>query len=275
MNRIDFTQYNNIVIKVGSALVAPDGHSCSTQYCLPLANFIKKCQHSAKKVTLISSGAVAAGFNTLKPKHDNLSLNEKQALAAIGQSKVINHWQRFFDEHVAQVLLTAADIQSSHRSANAKRTLTTLQEYGVLPIINENDTVAVDELKFGDNDRLAAQVASLIDADLLLICSDVDGVFNDNPHTNPQAELLPIIEELNDDIMKLGQSSHNPQATGGMMTKLLAAQIATYAEIDTIICNGKTEAYHQLIHHYNPGTWLRSHKSLNLNSGKSIRNSNL
>ncbi len=274
MNSIDFAQYNNIVIKVGSALVAPDGHSCSTQFCLPLANFIKKCQQSAKKVTLVSSGAVAAGFNTLKPDHEHLSLDEKQALAAIGQSKVINHWQRFFDESVAQVLLTAADIQSSHRSANAKRTLITLHQYGVLPIINENDTVAIDELKFGDNDRLAAQVATLIKADLLLICSDVDGLFNDNPHTNSNAQLIPFIDEMTDDIMQLGQASHNPQATGGMLTKLLAAQIAHDSGTDTIICNGKTEAYSRLFQQQNPGTLIRSHKRLQTNSSPSIRITN-
>ena len=263
MKTFNFEQYKNIVVKVGSALVAPDGHSCSTQYCLPLASFIKKCQLLNKTVTLVSSGAVAAGFNTLKPAHEFLSLDEKQALAAVGQSKVISHWQRFFDNHVAQVLLTAADIQSQQRSANAQRTLSTLHQYGVLPIVNENDTIATEELKFGDNDNLAAQVASLIGADLLIICSDVDGVFDGNPHLNRRAKLLKRITHFDDDILRLGQNSHNPQATGGMKTKLQAAQFAAEKGIETIICNGKSEAYLSLINHIVTGTWVGNNNPVN------------
>ncbi|GAA4355499.1 glutamate 5-kinase [Kangiella marina] len=274
MKDFSFNRYHNIVIKVGSALVAPDGHSCSTQHCLPLANFIKKCQRLNKQVTLISSGAVAAGFNTLKPTEGSLSLDEKQALAAVGQSKVINHWQRFFDNHVAQVLLTAADINNSSRSHNAKQTLNKLQQYGVLPIINENDTVATAELKFGDNDNLAAQVANLIEADLLIICSDVDGLYDINPHDNPSAQLLTYINDLTDEVMAFGTVSHNPQATGGMQTKLQAAQLASQSDIDTIICNGKNEAYLQLLHDKVPGTWIDSNKQITNQIQSSIRITN-
>ncbi|GAA4352576.1 glutamate 5-kinase [Kangiella taiwanensis] len=272
METFNFEQYQNIVIKVGSALIAPDGMSCSTQYCLPLANFIKKCESLEKRITLVSSGAVAAGFNTLRPQNDTLSLDEKQALAAVGQSKVINHWQRFFDNHVAQVLLTAADMQNHSRSANAHRTLNTLHQHRVLPIVNENDTVAIEELKFGDNDRLAAQVACLINADLLIICSDVDGVFTDNPHLNPQAKLINTIDTIDESVLSLGQNSHNPQATGGMLTKLLAAQLAQNHGIDTVICNGKTEAYLPLLQDQCAGTWVVSDKPLDRENAARIRN---
>ncbi|RDX35042.1 glutamate 5-kinase [Kangiella sp. HD9-110m-PIT-SAG06] len=277
MDCFNFNHYNNIVIKVGSALVAPDGYCCSTEYCLPLANFIKKCRQLGKTVTLVSSGAVAAGFNTLKPNHASLSLDEKQALAAIGQSKVINHWQRFFDNHVAQVLLTAADISNSTRSNNAKRTLQTLHQHHVLPIINENDTVAIEELKFGDNDNLAARVAKLIGAELLIICSDVDGVYDGDPHKNSRntpAKLIRHIPQLDDDTMLLAQPSHNPKATGGMKTKLEAAKFASQSLIDTIICNGKTESYLKLLTNNNPGTWIPSNKALRVNKHTRIRISN-
>ena len=263
MDSFNFSQYQNIVIKVGSSLIAPDGRSCSTQYCLPLASFIKKCQQLGKKVTLVTSGAVAAGVNTLKIDHSELTLAKKQACAAVGQAKLINHWQRFFDNHVAQLLLTADDIKHPKRQQNARKTIEQLHQYAILPIVNENDTVATAELKFGDNDNLAAQVATLINADLLIICSDVDGVYNDNPHQNPQAELIPYIEQITDKTLALGKPTHNAQATGGMVTKLGAAQFASKAGINTIICNGKSEAYTSLLEHKITGTFISSNKPYN------------
>lgn len=256
MENINFDRFSNIVIKVGSTLIAPEGHSCSAQYCLPLANFIKKCQEKGKAVTLVSSGAVAAGFNTLKPNHKTLSLDEKQALAAVGQSKVISHWQRFFDRHVAQVLLTSDDIHNPKRAANAQSTLQKLQSLDILPIVNENDTVVTEELKFGDNDNLAAQVAVLIDADLLIICSDVDGLYNANPHLDPTAKLIPYLEKITPEVVALGQDSHNAQATGGMRSKLMAAKTTFDAGIPTVICNGLKEHYQQLLIQQNPGTLI-------------------
>ena len=188
-----------------------------------------------------------------------------------------NHWQQSLKKNkinTAQLLLTLEDSEIRRRYLNVRKTIYSLHKKNIIPIINENDTVAVAELKFGDNDRLAAQVATLIKADLLLICSDVDGLFNDNPHTNSNAQLIPFIDEMTDDIMQLGQASHNPQATGGMLTKLLAAQIAHDSGTDTIICNGKTEAYSRLFQQQNPGTLIRSHKRLQTNSSPSIRITN-
>lgn len=263
MDSFNFNHYQNIVIKVGSSLIAPDGRSCSTQYCLPLASFIKKCQHLGKAVTLVSSGAVAAGINTLKIDHSELTLAKKQACAAVGQAKLINHWQRFFDNHVAQLLLTADDIKHPKRHQNARKTIEQLHQYEILPIVNENDTVATAELKFGDNDNLAAQVATLIEADLLVICSDVDGVYNDNPHQNPQAKLIPYIEQVTEETLAIGKPSYNKQATGGMVTKLGAARLASKEGITTIICNGKLEAYTSLLEHKVAGTLVSSNKQQN------------
>ncbi len=256
LEHIDFSQYKNIVIKVGSALIAPDGRSCSSEYCLPIAHFIRKCHKAGKNVTLVSSGAVAAGFNLVKPKNEVLTRKEKQPLAAIGQSMVVRHWQRFFDDVVAQVLLTSADIKNPERSENARNTFQTLFELGAMPIVNENDTVATEELTIGDNDNLVAQVAALTDADLLIICSDINGVYDDNPKTNPEAELVTQFSGVTDETLAVGKGSHNPRGTGGMQTKLQAARFASENGIDTIICNGKNESYMRLFSNQNPGTLI-------------------
>ena len=258
LEHIEFGNYNNIVVKVGSALIAPDGHSCSAEYCLPIAHFVRKCRKAGKQVTLVSSGAVAAGFNLLKPDYDKLTRKEKQPLAAVGQSMVVAHWQRFFDDVVAQVLLTSADIKNPERAQNARNTFKTLEELGALPIVNENDTVATEELTVGDNDNLVAQVAALTDADLLIICSDIDGVYDDNPKVNPDAELVNQFEGISEEALAMGKQSTSAQGTGGMRTKLKAAKFASENGIDTIICNGTNESYMRLFSNQNPGTLVRN-----------------
>lgn len=257
MNDINFSHYQKIVIKVGSVLIAPDSRACSAEHCLPIANFIKKCHAASKQVILVSSGAVAAGFNQLQlPATQTINLEQKQALAAIGQSIVIRHWQRFFDQDVAQVLLTSDDINHPKRASNAQKTFAQLAQFGALPIVNENDTVVTEELKFGDNDMLAALVALLTDADLLIICSDVDGVFDDNPHTNPDAQLIKTIHYGNQDVIGYAKTKHNPRSSGGMLSKLQSAVLANTQGIAVTICNGKLEAYNHLWANRNPGTWL-------------------
>ncbi|ACV26908.1 glutamate 5-kinase [Kangiella koreensis] len=257
MNTIDFSRYQKIVIKVGSALIAPNSRACSAEYCLPIANFIKKCHAASKQIILVSSGAVAAGFNQLQlPADQTINLEQKQALAAIGQSIVIRHWQRFFDQDVAQVLLTSDDISNPKRASNAKKTFAQLEHYGAVPIVNENDTVVTEELKFGDNDILAAQVALLTEADLLIICSDVDGVFDDNPHANPGAQLIKTISYGCRQAINYAKTKHNPRSSGGMLSKLQSAFLANSHGIAVTICNGKKEAYNQLWINQNPGTWL-------------------
>lgn len=258
---ISFGLYQNIVIKVGSSLIAPDGKSFSVEFCLPLASFIKKCFQQGKKVTLVSSGAVAAGYNYCKP-NKKLTITDKQALASIGQAIIIQHWQKFFDNPVAQILLTADDIRAQKRAANAKNTLRRLQTLQSLPIVNENDTVAIDELKVGDNDNLGAQVAHLVNADLLIICSDVDGLFTANPHTDSNAKLIKQLDSNQlDSYMSIALGSNNPLATGGMVTKLEAAKFAGDKSIDTVICNGTNESYLSLLNNIYLGTFIRSNKN--------------
>jgi glutamate 5-kinase len=239
MESITMPQWRRAVIKVGSGLIAPDGKKCSTKYTLPIAGFIKECRNMGKEIILVSSGAVASGLSTQPEmlKRTQRTIPERQALAAIGQTLLMASWSSFFDFPCSQILLTYDDINNRRRFVNAKNTIKKLLEFGTLPIVNENDTVATEELKVGDNDNLAAYVAMLSEADLLIICSDIDGLFDEDPKKNKNAILIPIVEKIDQSIYALAGGSKNPIATGGMRTKIEAAHKATVRGIDTIILN--------------------------------------
>ncbi len=234
--------WDRAVVKVGSALVAPDDRGCSTTHLLPIARFIIESRRQGKEVILVSSGAVAAGLaeQGRDGPGTGLSIPERQALAAVGQPQLMAHWRRLFDVPCAQVLLTYDDLQRRSRFVNAKNTIAELLERGTLPVVNENDTVAVEELKVGDNDNLAAYVAVLAEADLLVICSDVNGLYTADPHDDPEAERLPVVDEITDEIYDMVSGSHRAVATGGMQTKVEAAEKATDRGIDTVLVNGTT-----------------------------------
>jgi glutamate 5-kinase len=252
--------WRRAVVKVGSALVAPDERGCSTTHLLPIARFILESRRQGKEVILVSSGAVAAGLADQGPAGSGagLSIPERQALAAIGQPLLMAHWRRLFDAPCAQVLLTYDDLQRRSRFVNAKNTIDELLERGALPIVNENDTVAVEELKVGDNDNLAAYVAVLAGADLLVICSDVDGLYTADPHDDPQAEHLPVVERITDEVRAMVGGAHRDVATGGMRTKLEAAEKATDRGIDTVLVNGeKADHLDALRRGEMPGTLFR------------------
>jgi len=191
---------------------------------------------------IVSSGAVAAGLaaNPEARAPDRLTIPEKQAYAAIGQSRLMQHWSRLFDEPCAQVLLTYDDLQRRTRYVNAKNTLAELLALGALPIINENDTVATEELKVGDNDNLAAYVAVLVDADLLVICSDVDGFYDADPHTHPDARRIPVVDTIDDAVYAMAGDAPPGVSTGGMRTKVEAAEKATRRGIDTVLVDGRS-----------------------------------
>jgi len=257
MNQIN--QWKRAVIKVGSALIAPDGIQLSNRYLLSIAKFIIASRQAGKDIVLVSSGSVAAGaaFSEKLSKKKNRSIPEKQALAAIGQPQMMQHWQKLFNFPCAQVLLTKADLQNRQRFVNAKNTLNQLLDEQILAIVNENDSVAVDELKVGDNDNLAAHVAVLVDADVLIICSDVNGLYSSNPQQNDNAEFQSEIKIIDEKIMSMASSSHNPIATGGMVTKLEAAIKATQSGIDTFIVNGtNADIFEKLKINSNPGSWF-------------------
>ncbi len=256
MNNRTLPEFQRVVLKVGSSLIAPDGTGCSTRYLLGVARLVQQWWQQGKSVVLVSSGSVAAGRDRLPEQQQEASrtLAGKQALAAIGQSLLMAHWQRLFDRPCAQVLLTRQDLQHRRRFLNARATLEQLLGFSALPVVNENDTVAVDELKLGDNDNLAAHVAVLCDADLLVILSDVDGLY-DRPPAEPGARFLPEVRQITDALQAAAGDSTTHVGTGGMKTKLQAARIAMDAGIDTLIVNGRqSDALLALEAGFCPGT---------------------
>ncbi len=241
--------WNRAVIKIGSALVAPEGKQVSNTYTLEIASFITECRNRGKEIILVTSGAVAAGIS-LRPHFAKrqLSIPEKQAMAAIGQPLLMAHWSKFFDFPCAQLLLTYEGINERRRFVNAKNTLLELLSQKTLPVINENDTVVVDELKVGDNDNLAAHVAVLANADLLLIATDINGLYEADPRTHAQAKLIPVVDHIDKSIYKLAGKKGTGFSTGGMITKIQAAEKATMRGIDTIVFNGtRRECFAQLL----------------------------
>jgi glutamate 5-kinase len=235
--------WRRAVLKVGSNLLAADGGGLTTRYAKDLAAFIQSSHAAGREVVLVSSGAVAAG-RALMREHAALGadLAARQALAALGQAPMIALWQGLSARPVAQVLLTHDDLRNRRRYLNARATLRELLALGVLPVVNENDTVAVDELKLGDNDNLAAIVAALVDADLLLIASDVDALYNADPRRDPTAQPIGHVPELTADIMAMAGGSSTAVGTGGMQTKLQAAVKAASAGIATALFSGRDEA---------------------------------
>lgn len=247
--------WRRVVIKVGSALIAPQGE-IDTHCVQPLAHLICQLKRKGSEVILVSSGAVAAARGKITHSHQKPSLPQKQAMAALGQTQLMNCWQQLSGLPCGQLLLTHADLADRRRYVNIKNTLRALIDNQVLPIVNENDTVATDELKVGDNDNLAAQVALMADASLLIILSDVNGLYTQSP-TLPGAELLPAIPCIDKNIYALAGGSDNPIATGGMQTKIQAADLATRHGIDTLIASGKcTDSLDKLGVKQISGSWF-------------------
>lgn len=198
--------------------------------------------HSNIKVIIVSSGAIAAGIRELHIKHIPDNIPQKQAAAAIGQTHLIGLYEKYFKKNrlkVAQILLTHEDLSNRKRYLNAKNTISTILSHNVIPIINENDTVAVEEIKFGDNDTLSAMVAALTGAGLLIILSDVDGLFTNDPTVCHNSRLIGVVDKITPKIERLARESSSSTGIGGMVTKIKAAKIASSANIPTIIVNGK------------------------------------
>jgi glutamate 5-kinase len=230
--------WRRVVVKVGSNLIAPGGLRTSTRHLLPVARFVAEAADAGREVVIVSSGAVAAGRAVLGAASGSPSIGVRQALAAIGQPRMFETWARLIDRPCAQVLLARDDLQNRRRFVNAKNTLRALLELGTIPIVNENDSVAVDELKVGDNDNLAAHVAVLVEADLLVILSDVAGLFDADPRVNPAAQLIPRLPGIDEAVMALAGGAGSVVGTGGMRTKLEAAAKAAASGITTVIASG-------------------------------------
>jgi glutamate 5-kinase len=234
-----------LVVKVGSGLVTTPAAGPDRRRIGALAADLMAARGDAgREVVLVTSGAIATGMARLTLAQRPRSIPEKQAAAAVGQSALMRHYEAAFKRHglaVGQVLLTAQDIGDRARYLNARNTLLALLRFGVLPIVNENDTVAVEEIKVGDNDNLSALVASLIEADLLVLLTDVDGLYTANPAVDRDARKLDTVEAVTDDIARLVWQGAGAGAVGGMATKLQAAQKAASAGVPMIIANGRTE----------------------------------
>ncbi len=236
-----------IVVKIGSSsLMHNETGRLDLLKVEKLVRVLVDIKNSGKDVVLVSSGAIAVGRNTLGLINRPEELAVKQACAAIGQAKLMMVYQKIFSEYnavAAQVLMTKNTITNDVSRINAENTFEELLKLGVIPVVNENDTVSTYEIeqvqKFGDNDRLSAIVASIIGADLLILLSDIDGMYTDDPNKNPDARFISLVEKIDDDLMNMGKDSSGSQVgTGGMSAKIVAAQIANYSGADMVITNG-------------------------------------
>ena len=234
-----------LVVKVGSGLITTPAAGPERRRIAALAADLAAVRgEPAREIVLVSSGAIATGSARLALPQRPRSMPEKQAAAAVGQSALMRHYEAAFKRHglaVGQVLLTAQDIGDRARYLNARNTLLALLRFGVLPIVNENDTVATEEIKVGDNDNLSALVASLIEADLLVLLTDVDGLYTANPTLDAAARKLDTVDAVTDEIARLVWAGSGAGSVGGMATKLQAAQKAATAGVPMIIANGRTE----------------------------------
>lgn len=231
-----------IVIKVGTSTLTYENGKINIRQMEHLVRVISDLVNKGNEVVLVSSGAVGAGVGKLGLEHRPEEIQKKQALAAIGQASLVSMYDRFFSEYgynAAQVLLTKYVFDAEQKYNNTKNAFMTMLEYGVIPIVNENDVVSTDELEFGDNDTLSAYVAVLVDADLLVIMSDIDGLYDSDPSNNPNAKIIPIVTQLDDSILSAAGGAGTRRGTGGMKTKLHAAEIVLKNGIDMIITNGK------------------------------------
>ena len=231
-----------ITVKVGTSTLAHATGRLNIQRMEGLCKVLSDLKNAGHEVILVSSGAIGMGVGKLSLPARPKDTTTKQACAAVGQCELMYTYDRLFNAYnhtVAQILLTGVDVEHTERRVNFQNTLSRLLELGALPIINENDTVATDEItSIGDNDTLAAIVACCAKADLLVLLSDIDGLYTANPHTHPDAKLIPLVEEITPEVMALADGAGSALGTGGMATKLRAARMVTGSGADMVIANG-------------------------------------
>ncbi len=239
--RASLKDRKRIVVKIGtSSLTHPETGALNLIKLEKLVRELCDLQNAGRDVILVSSGAIAVGRQAVHIDHRPRKIQEKQACAAIGQAQLMMIYQKLFQEygHIsAQILLTKDTIDEDLSRYNAVNTFEELLSMGVIPVVNENDTISTYEIQFGDNDSLSARVAALVRADLLILLSDIDGLYTDDPRRNENASFIPIVRNLSE-VMHMGKGSDSDVGTGGMETKLHAAQIAGNAGVDMIIANG-------------------------------------
>ena len=234
-----------IVVKVGTSTLAHATGHMNIRRIEQLCKVMSDMKNAGNEMVLVSSGAIGMGVGKLSLKERPKDIPTKQAAAAVGQCELMYTYDKLFSEYnhtVAQILITGRDVEHEDRRQNFHNTMFRLLEMDVMPVINENDTVATEEIAIGDNDTLAAIVAREINADLLVLLSDIDGLYTADPRKDPKAQFISRVEELTPEIMALGGGNGSSLGTGGMVTKLRAAQIATEAGCDMIIANGEHPA---------------------------------
>lgn len=264
--REEIKDKKRIVIKIGSSsLQHKETGGLDYTKLDVLVRELCNLANQGKEVVLVSSGAIAVGKRAVHIGKEDNPIAVKQACAAIGQARLMMTYQKLFAEYnhvVAQVLMTKNTIAEPLNRFNAKNTFSELLKLGAIPIVNENDTVSTFEIEFGDNDTLSAIVAALIDADLLILLSDIDGLYTDDPNKNPDAEFISVVDHLDDSIMGMGKGTSSSVGTGGMGTKLSAARIATSSGADMIIANAAdVRIIHRIMDGREYGTLFKAHKS--------------
>jgi len=250
-----------IVIKIGSSLLVDHNKKIRKKWLSSFAKDIKKLKSKNKKIVIVSSGAIALGCKKMNYNKKNLKLDKSQAIASIGQIELMNLFSQIFSKHklnISQILLTLDDTEKRRRSINAKRTFENLFQLDYIPIVNENDTIATSEIKYGDNDRLASRVAQITNADTLILLSDVDGLFTKNPKLFKDAKLIKQINDINKDISHVNIKGTNEFGSGGMNTKIEAGKICNLAGCNMIIASGLYENPISRIEKKNNCTWFLS-----------------
>lgn len=248
--RAKLNTVETVVVKVGTRILTHSTGKLNLRYMEKLVRELSDLKNQGKNVVLVSSGAVGAGIGRLGLEEKPHTTQEKQAVAAIGQGLLIQMYEKLFSEYglvVAQVLLTRDDFNDRKRYLNSRNALQALLNYGVIPVINENDTVAVEEIEFGDNDTLSALVASILDAGLLVVLTDIDGLYAGNPREDSQAKLVGTVEQITAEVRQWAGATCEALASGGMVTKLIAAEIAMNSGITMVIANGREQGILQRI----------------------------
>lgn len=230
-----------LVVKVGTSTLTYDTGKTNIRRMHKLVSVLSDIVNSGIEVALVTSGAIGVGVGKLGLKERPSDISGRQAAATVGQCELMFMYDKLFGEYghtVGQLLITKSDVDSEERRKNLVNTFEKLFDYGAVPIVNENDSVAIDEIVYGDNDSLSAIVAKLINADALIILTDIDGLYDDNPNENEDAKLISQVDEITDELIAVAGGHGSRFSTGGMVTKLHAAQIAMDAGIDTIVMNG-------------------------------------
>ncbi|MCR5743065.1 MAG: glutamate 5-kinase [Lachnospiraceae bacterium] len=267
----DLSHIKNVIVKVGSSSLTDEHGIINDEKMLKIVNQLAYIKRKGVNVILVSSGAQAAGMGVLGLAKKPGDMPKKQALAAIGQAKLMEHYENLFnifDQKCAQILLSHGDFDDRKRLMNLENAMVTLLDYGVIPIVNENDTLSVDEIKVGDNDTLAALMVPVVDADLLILMSDIDGLYDDNPNDNPDAKLISYVNDVKD-VEQYAKDSSSKVGTGGMITKLGAAKMVNAYGCDMAILNAaKFNILCKFMDGEEVGTYFDGHRVKELSAKK-------